>query len=210
MTKKTRARNTVALAGTLLSLIVAAASASAQPSSRPNTLTGFAGAHLFDLGGEFEEHGTELETALDFGGRFQLDVTERWAIEFGIVFSPGAATLRDAGGREVDVNALYFTVGVVLKFPTESRRQPYVTGGVGAATLDVGNGGGSDSSLTLSFGGGIVYQLGHGLAIRVEARDYVSYTGSISPASLDALQLPSEFEEIVNDLSLTAGLSFSF
>lgn len=208
--KETRVRNTVGFGGPVLLLLVTAATVSAQPPSAQNTFTAFAGAHLYDLGGKFEEHGTELETAFDFGGRYEFNITERWAIDWGIFFSPGAATLQDTGGREVDVNALYFTAGVVFNIPTQSRLKPYVTGGAGAVTLDVGDGGRSDSSLTLFFGGGIAYHLGGGLAIRFDVRDFVSYTGSISPASLEALQLPSEFEEIVHDLSLTGGLSFSF
>lgn len=188
-------------------LIAASATASAQTSPGRHTLTGFGGVQLFDLGRKFDAFETELQTTFHFGGRYQYNVNERWSVEWNVLYSPGTAAPRDAG--DVEIDAFYYTGGVVYHFPTQSRLVPYLAGGAGSSTFAV-DGGGSDASLTLSFGGGVLYNLERGLAIRVDVRDFVSYTGSISPASLQILQLPADFEEIVHDVSVSVGISVTF
>jgi hypothetical protein len=95
------------LPGSALLAVLTAATASAQPSSGRHTLTGFAGVHLFDLGNELEDRGSELQTEVDFGGRYQYNVDERWAVEWNVAFSPGMAKLGNASGRSVDVNVYH-------------------------------------------------------------------------------------------------------
>lgn len=185
------------------------ASASAQPPAGHHTVTGFGGVHLFDLTQKFEEQGTDLGTAVDFGGRYQYNVNERWAIEWNVLFSPGEAKVTSSG-RSVDVTASYYTLGLVLNLATSSPLVPFVVGGMGAGTYDVSDGGTSDSSFAVSFGGGVLYSLNSRLAIRFDVRDFVTNSGHLAPPSLETLELPSEFSETLHDLAVTVGFSIYF
>ncbi len=186
----------------------AATSAFAQEPGR-HRVTGFVGGQLFDVGDQFSDIGAEFQTEANFGGRYQYSLTERWAVEGNFLFSPGNTELLSAGISDVDVDAYYYTGGVVYKILTKSRFTPYVTGGAGAVTLDV-SGANTDTKFVGTFGGGVSYDVGRGIGVSFDVRDFVYSTGELGSDSIRTLQLPGGFDETIHDLSLSGGVSFTF
>lgn len=182
----------------------------AQVPTGRHTVTGFLGSQLFDVGDQFDSFGDNLKTELNFGGRYQYNVNERWGLEGNFLFSPGNTELLRAGITNVNVDAFYYTGGVVFNILTHSSFTPYLTAGAGAVTLDVGNRGNNETKFAGSFGGGLLYGLGHGLSARFDLRDFVYNADGLGDNSVQALQLPKNFDETINDISVTGGLSFTF
>lgn len=190
--------------------LASASQAFAQAPSGRHSVTGFAGAQLFDVSDQLSDVGANFQTEANFGGRYQYALTERWALEGNFLFSRGNTELLRAGVSDVDVDAYYYTGGVVFNVLKGSRITPYVTGGAGAVTLDVASGGNTDTKFVGTFGGGVSYGLGRGLAVRFDVRDFVYSTGDLGSGSIRALQLPSGFDETIHDVSATGGVSFTF
>ena len=60
------------------------------------------------------------------------------------------------------------------------------------------------------FRGGVLCDLGRGLAARFDVRDFVYNADNLGRGSIQALELPKDFDETIHDVSVTGGLSFYF
>jgi hypothetical protein len=99
----------------------------------------------------------------------ELPVTSSFAIDHRSSFSLG------------DYNTLFVTPGLRLKLAPISPVSPFFTLGAGWARYRAENGGFSNSTNVVQFGGGVDYKIAPFVGLRTEVRDY--FTG---PPRLDA------------------------
>jgi outer membrane beta-barrel protein len=171
-------------------------------------ITGQIGYQLFDVTDELDDAGAELNEEITFDGRYEYRLTPNWGIEGFVTYSPAKADIF-SDAQETDVDAWYATGGVTYGFLPRSILKPFVFGGVGAAILDV-SGGDTESYFAGNFGGGVEVVVHRNWAVRGEVRDFIYSVDNLDPASAAALGLPADFDDTINDLQVSAGVTFSF
>lgn len=172
-------------------------------------VTGLVGGQLFDLGGQFDDFGANFQKEMNFGARYQYNLTPRWGVEGSFLYTPVNAELTSLS-REVSVDTSYYAGNVVVNLLPGRRIAPFVTGGAGGVTLDVQGGGDTETYFAGNFGGGIVATIADRWSFRVDVRDYVYAVDSLNPESVTTLAVPSTFDETVHDLSVDFGVTFGF
>lgn len=177
--------------------------------SRTHWVTGMVGGQLNDLGDQFDDFGANFKKEIGFGARYQYNFTERWAAEGSFLYTPTNVELIQTGS-EVSVDTSYYNGNVVFNILPGRRFQPYVTGGAGIAQLDVQSGGDTENQFAGNFGGGVSVFATDRIAFRFDARDYIYAADSFDATSMAALNLPADFDETINDLSINFGVSIGF
>lgn len=156
----------------------------------------------FQLTGDFGDlivlEGVEIDPALAVGGRLGIRVGDAVGIGASLLYSPlnytESGTEQDGGLFMYGADVSWHAVGVW------ERVTPFVVGGVGAKTYDF-EGAELEHDLMWNVGAGFDVGLTQSLALRLEARDYMS----IFDPSLHGVE-----DELQHDIALTAGLRFSF
>ena len=198
---------------TLLAAILAASwatPAAAQVESGRHWISGFVGGQLFDVSDQFDDFAASFQTELNVGARYQYNFTPHWGAEGSFLYSPGNTELiRAPIDTDVNVDSYYYSGNVVYNFLPAKKFVPFATGGVGAVSLDV-SGGNTENYLTFNFGGGALYRLSPRIMVRFDVRDYVYTVDSLGAGSVEALSLPTNFDETIHDLSLNGGVTFAF
>lgn len=195
----------------LASLILAggALPASAQIEAGSQMVTGFAGGQLFDIGDQFTSSGTNFQTKVNLGARYQYNFTPHWGVEGSFLYSPGDTELLRGAFPDVSVDAYYYSANAVYNILPKQKIVPFVTAGIGAVNLDVSRGD-TESFFTFNFGGGVLYPVARRFLVRFDVRDYVYSADGLGNDSLAALRLPANFDETIHDLSVNGGVSFIF
>jgi len=140
-------------------------------------LTPFA---AYRFGGQFEDP-VEAESDVDIeeSSAFGVAIDVRYAPDQAIqVFYSRQSTRLDGGGAALDFDVEYFQLGGVAHYPTEQAYEPYVVGTVGAARFSPGGGLDDETRFAATLGAGIQYSLSRNLALRLEARGYLSFFDS--------------------------------
>ena len=176
-------------------------------------ITGFVGAQIFDLGGELEDAGGNIDPEIFFGQRFEYRFHPHWGVEGSVSVSPAAADIPEttpgSGFSSNDVETWDITGNLVYHILPESRIDPYITGGLGARILDI-EGGNTESYFAGNFGGGVFVPFHKHWALRGDARWYVYGIDDLDPASAAALGVVPDFDETVHDLKISGGVTFGF
>ena len=204
--KKTTLSIVVPLAAVLL-----AVPASAEISGGTHLATGFVGGQIFDLGSDLQNAGANLQPEVGFGGRFQRNITDTFGVEGNFSYSPGKSELFPVQPTvsTTDVNAFYYAGNAVYTFVPNRRWNPFVTGGFGVVSLQVQNAS-TDTYPAFNYGGGILYDVSSRASVRADVRNYWYKVNDMSADSLEALHLPANFDQTVNDLAVSFGASFRF
>lgn len=204
-------RRSVIVALELVLALAGAAAAQAQAPPIRFELAPAAGAMLFasDLPSEFQLtsefgdaltlSGVEIDPALAVGGRVGVRVGERFGIGASLLYSPLTYSTSTAAEQDGDL----YTYGADVSYHAtglSERVAPFVIAGVGAKSYGF-DGADTETDLMWNAGLGVDVGLSPNLALRLEARDYMSM---FDPA-VDGLD-----EELQHDIGLSAGLSFSF
>ena len=113
----------------------------------------------------------------------------------------------DDDGASVDV--LYVTGGLNFNIRRGGRFIPFVTAGGGFVSLDV-SGAGTESTPTGMVGAGLLFAMTDRILLRADIRDYIYDSDTLSAAALQALMFSDTVTGVVNDLSMTAGVSWQF
>jgi outer membrane beta-barrel protein len=215
----------LALAGALVSIAGTSSMAFAQadvPTINRGTqiVSGFAGLQWFDIADQIDEIGDNVENELNLGARYQYNFTPHIGLEANFTFSPAEHEFfgpEGAGIGSADVDALYYGGNVVYNITPASRVIPFLTGGAGAVTLrvdesdpDTAGLSSSETKFAANFGGGVLFAANEHFALRFEVRDYIYRVDELDPQFRFAFNVPAGFEETVNDISLTGGISFLF
>jgi outer membrane beta-barrel protein len=188
-----------------------AAAQRAESDGRRHWVTGIAGGQLADLTDELEAGGVSFQEEVNFGGRYQYNITPRWGIEGSVLYTPLNAEFMGTT-REASVDTWYYNGNVVFNILPSGTFIPYVTGGAGAVTYDSPA---DEADLTKTrfagnFGGGILVKGGERWGIRFDVRDYVYNVKDVDTTSVGTAGFPSTFDEIVHDLAFDVGISLSF
>jgi len=196
----------------LVALVIAGwtSSAAAQTAEREfmkHEITGFGGGQIFDLSDEFHDAGAEFEEQVSVGVRYQYNVNPRWAFGGSLLFTPANAEPVRLAGEDVSVDTWYYHGEVTFNLLTRGRIRPYVTGGVGRNLLRV-SGGDNENYIGWNFGGGVRIQATRRIGFRVDVRDYVYNADDLEQGSSTALGVPDSFDETIQDLAVTFGVSF--
>lgn len=133
--------------------------------------------------------------AYRFGGQFQdtsptepddtdIEESAAFAVALDAVYAPGQAielfysrqqTGIDGSAGRLDLDVEYFQLGGVASYPLERAYEPYIVGTIGAARFTPGGGLQDETRFAATLGGGVKYALGANLALRLEARGYLSF-----------------------------------
>ena len=181
----------------------------AQMTSGQHQITGFVGGQLFDVGDQFDDFGANFQKEMNLGARYQYNVTPRWGIEGSFLYTPVNAELARLS-RDVSVDTSYYNGNVVYNILSDKRIVPFATAGIGGITLDVQDGGDTESYLGFNFGGGVRAPISDRWSFRFDVRDFVYSADNLNPESVSALDVPSSFDETIHDISLDFGVTFSF
>lgn len=172
-------------------------------------VTGVVGGQLSDVSGQYDDFGANFQKEMNLGGRYQYNITPRWALEGSFLYTPVNAELARLS-RDVSVDSSYYSGNVVFNILPNHRFVPYATGGIGGVTLDVQSGGETETYLGFNFGGGITAPISDRWSFRVDVRDFVYTADNLNPASVGALEVPASFDETIHDVSIDFGITFGF
>lgn len=195
-----------------LTILVAASSVTPAFAETPawrHQVTGLVGGQLFDLGGQLDDFGANFRKEMNFGARYQYNVTPRWGIEGSFLYTPVNAELTRLS-RQVSVDTSYYAGNIVVNLMPGRAIAPFVTGGAGGVTLDIQGGGDTETYFAGNFGGGVVATIADRWSFRLDVRDYVYAVDSLSPESVTTLSVPTTLDETVHDLSVDFGVTFGF
>ena len=173
-----------------------------------HNITGQVGYQLFDVTDELDDAGVDLNEEITIDGRYEYRLTPNWGIEGFVTYSPAKADIF-GDTVEADVDAWYTTGGVTYNFLPQSIVNPFVFGGVGAAILDI-QGGDTESYFAGNFGAGVEVAVHRNWAVRAELRDFIYAVDNLDAASAAALGLPDGFDETVNDVQISGGVTVRF
>ena len=158
-----------------------------------------------DVASTAEFGGVEFDEALVVGGNAAIWLTSRLGIEGTFAYAPMTLTTTSDGVDAGELDLYTYGVNVSLRRPSASgplrRMTPFLTAGIGGKTYDHGvEDVGVETDLMWNVGAGLNVRLTPALALRFEARDYMS---SFDPevATFDS--------ELQHDVLLTTGLSFT-
>ena len=171
-------------------------------------LTAFAGGALFvsNLGSHIipsagDERVTEpkMENGVVFGAHAGLRFGQV-SLEGTFGFVPGSYSGIQSGGqaRTLDTNVMLFGGSLLYTLPSENQMmEVFLAAGAGGKTHipDIGD---SQTNIYGSIGGGLRIFISPSMALRLEARDYIS-----------PYALPDVDGNLQNDILLTVGLSIS-
>lgn len=191
----------------VLLLAVAAWTAPLQAQERAafeGTVFGGAGLFLNDFA---EEEGVAIgmDNSLALGAHAGVRFADRFGVEGTFAFLPAEASLSSGDvSAGIDTNVLLYGASFLVNFPVrESNLEPFLAVGAGAKRYDADDVEGeeteAETDLMWNFGGGARIFLSENVAIRLEARNYMS---SFDPEE------PGLDTQLQNDVLLTAGLSF--
>jgi opacity protein-like surface antigen len=194
-----------------LSILLLAAPSFAEISRGDNLATGFVGGQVFDLGNGLQNAGANFTPEVGLGGRIQHNFTNTFGIEGNFNYSPGRSELfpTPPSATKTNVNAFYYAGNAVYTFMPARRWNVFATGGFGGVSLQVQNAS-TDTFPAFNYGGGVTYDVTTRVRVRGDVRNYWYTVNNMSPDSLQALNLPDNFDKTVNDLSWTFGGSFRF
>jgi len=194
-----------------LTALLLAVPAFAEVTPGTNLATGFVGGQIFDLSSNLQNAGANLQPEVGFGGRYQRQITNTFGVEGNFNYSPGKSEIfpSQPAATTTDVNAYYYNGNATSTFVPNRRWNPFVTGGFGAVSLQVQNAS-TDTYPAFNYGGGILYDVNRRASVRADVRNYWYKVNDMSADSLEALHLPSDFNQTVNDLAVTFGASFRF
>lgn len=188
-------------------LAVAAWTAPLQAQSRTafeGTVFGGAGLFLNDFA---EEEGVAIgmDNSFALGMHAGVRFAERFGVEGTFALLPSQTTV-SAGGLSagIDTNVLLYGGSFLMNFPLRaSNLEPFLAVGAGAKRYDADDFDGeemeAETDFMWNFGGGARIFLSENVAVRLEARNYMS---SFDPEE------PGLDTKLQNDVLLTAGLSF--
>jgi outer membrane beta-barrel protein len=201
--------------------ILAPSLAQAQTSDAPTLdrgtqiVSAFAGAQWFDIADQIDEIGDNLETELSLGVRYQYNLTPHVGLEGNFLYTPAQNEFLGPEGAGIgtgDVDAFYYNANVVYSFLPASSVIPYLTGGLGAVTLEVDDPvlAGSETKLAGNVGGGLLFAMNRHFGLRFDVRDYIYRVDELDTQFRHAFNVPAGFEETVHDVTVTGGFSFIF
>lgn len=154
-------------------------------------------------GGDVRLDDAAVDDAAAFGASLGVRFGRTWALEGTFAYAPSDVEAT-VGGEPLTTEAdVFFASADVLWYAPvgRSRIEPYLSAGLGAKVSDSAiEDAAAETDLALGFGGGAEVRLAPMLALRLDARDRMSW---VDPeiAELDA--------ELRHDLLLTAGLTFT-
>lgn len=204
-------RSTLITGAALVLALLGAQQAAAQAPQLQFELTPAIGGALFaadmpttfqlqnTAGGNLTLSNVVLEDAVTFGGRTALRFADRVSIGAGLFYTPLAYSTTNAS----DLDGGLYTYGADVAYHATglSRKvAPFAVIGLGAKTYDF-EGAELETDFMWNAGGGLDVRLNPALALRLEARDYMSM---FDP------QTTGIDEELQHDVVLSAGLSFTF
>lgn len=171
-----------------------------------------AGGQIFDLGDQLDVTGTEVNAEFNVGGRYQYDFSDHVGVEADLTFSPSDFDFAGPTLTTRDVDTLYYTGNVIYNILPAANIVPYVTGGAGAVTLFVDNLGSTTNETRFvgNFGGGVVVPMTQRLGVRFDVRNYIYQFDNLENAFGEGVTFPPGFDETVNDLSVSGGVSVLF
>ncbi len=168
-------------------------------------------------GGSFEETGTGADRDLEEAGSLALalELAHGPGSWWQLWYSRQASEIVQPGGRlDVDVEVLH--VGGTAPISEGSRISSFVSGGIGATRFSPGRSGFDDETrFSVSLGAGLELPLGERVALRLEARGYLTLMDSDSAIFCESGGA-DDFCAIVASGSsllqfeLLAGLAFGF
>jgi opacity protein-like surface antigen len=161
--------------------LVCAAAAHAQQDDEPVNefeITPFLG---YTLGGEFEDPSDGDDRDLDAAASFGLIVdfaADDATRHYEVLYSNQSTDVD--GTPQLDLDVQYLHIGGVLDFVPENRRAiPFVAAGIGATLLSPERSGFDDETkLSLSLAGGLKIPLSERIAIRLDARAFITFINS--------------------------------
>jgi opacity protein-like surface antigen len=179
-------------------------------------VTPFAG---YRMGGDFDVTGAPGGADLDDHGSFALAVN--LALDeissYELFYSRQQASFESTSVvAPLDLNVEYLHLGGTLVVNEELPLTPYIVGGLGVTRFSPQSGPGSDDSrFSLSLGGGLKLPVTQRLALRLEARGYLTlvnsdsafFCASGSQGGICAIQVKSD---TFFQFELLAGAAFSF
>lgn len=177
-------------------------------------LTPFAG---YTVGGEFEDPNDQsdrdLESAVSFGATLDF-TTEDPTRHYQLLYMNLPTEIEE--GSALDLKVQYIHIGGLVDFPSERRRAiPFVAGGLGATLLSPDRDGfDEETEFSLSLAGGLKIPLSDSIALRLEARAFVTFFDSDSSvfcvsapptAACDIRAESDSFLQFTTSLGVTAG-----
>jgi len=178
-------------------------------------VSAFAGAQWFDIADQIDEIGDDLETELSLGLRYQYNLTPHVGLEGSFLYTPAQNEFLGPEGAGVgtgDIDAFYYNANVVYNFLPASNVIPYLTGGLGAVTLEVDDPvlAGRETKLAGNVGGGLLFAINRRFGLRFDVRDYIYRVDELDTQFRHAFNVPAGFEETVHDVTVTGGFSLIF
>ena len=134
----------------------------------------------FRVGGGFEDETTGASRDLEEAASFALALELRHGPEtwWQLWYSRQGSEIIDPAGR-LDVDVEYLHVGGTAPINSEGRVQSYVSGGLGATRFSPGASGFDDETrFSFSLGLGLAVPLSPRVALRLEARGYLTVMDS--------------------------------
>jgi opacity protein-like surface antigen len=184
------------------------------PSFNEFEITPFGG---YTLGGEFEDPNDasdrDLESSASYGVLVNF-TTEDPTRHYELLYMNQQTEVEE--GSKLDLDVQYLHIGGVVDFPTERRRAiPFVAGGLGATLLSPDRSGLDDETeFSLSLGGGLKIPLSDSIALRLEARAFVTFfdsdtsvfCASTPPTAACDIRADSDsFLQFTTSIGVTAG-----
>lgn len=140
-----------------------AGSAVAERQAGTVTLTPMLGYHMID-------GGMEIDDAAAFGLGIGYNITQRWAIEADLRYTP---TETDTD-NSTDLDVWTASLGGLYHFGENDGFAPYLSLGAGVLSYDFDKGS-NDEDYFGYYGGGVKYSLGKSLDLRLDARHLLDY-----------------------------------
>jgi opacity protein-like surface antigen len=173
---------------------------------------GLLGLQAHDLSNQFAAQGVSRgnELLIAYGGEYRF--RNQWALGGSYWGANGKVDIDD-GAAQASMDVMHLAANVVYYPAWSLSIQPFVTGGIGVATLDIDRGdvGYSETNLAFNLGGGVAIPLSERLALRSEARYFFYDVGELSDTTIEALNLTTaEIDGRVGDFGVATGVAFSF
>lgn len=175
-------------------------------------VSGLYGGQWF-LDSDFSAQGFELSDVEPlWGWQVAYRFHPNWSVEGGWTGSKTRALLVE-DGLQADVDPMFVNGNLVFHVPLWRQVGPYVTGGLGAAILDIDRDGlaYSEVDLATNFGGGLLVPLTRWISFRSDVRTFIYHVGGLDSRSAAALGVSGgRLDETLRDVKFTAGVSLTF
>jgi opacity protein-like surface antigen len=171
----------------------------------------------YTVGGEFEDPNDQsdrdLESSVSFGALVDFTTDDPFR-HYELLYMNQQTEVEE--GSKLDLDLQYIHIGGVLDFPSERRRAiPFVAGGLGVTLLSPDRDGlDEETEFSLSLAGGLKIPLSDSIALRLEARAFVTFFDSDSSvfcvsspptAACDIRAESDSFLQFTTSLGVTAG-----